>query len=89
MLSLLSSRYISFCLTQPAHAYNVLNASCKKSDYEFAEFVIVMLSLDYHLIQSQNGAFLFSVKRFCRFQGVQPTPGSGAACPFLGHSCFP
>ena len=33
-------------------------------------------------------AFLFSVKRFYRFQGVQPAPGSGAACPFLGHSCF-
>jgi len=62
------------------------------------------------------GAFVFSIKRFCRFQGVQPATdrvrhvpfwgirvskinglpfsggatddGSGAACPFLRHSCF-
>ena len=25
---------------------------------------------------------------FCRFPGVQSAPGSDAACPFLGHSCF-
>ena len=25
---------------------------------------------------------------FCRFPGVQSAPGSGAVCPFLGHSCF-
>ena len=145
MLSLLSSSYISLRLTQIAYAYIVLNTSCKKLDYKFAECVIVMLSLGYHLRQSQKRAFLFSVKRFCRFQGVQPAPdrvrhvpfwgilvskinvlpfsgvqpatdrvrhvpfwgilvskinvlpfsggatgaGSGAACPFLGHSCFP
>ena len=88
MLSLLSSRYNSLRLTQIAYAYIVLNASCKKLDYKFAECVIVMLSLGYHLRQSQKRAFLFSVKRFCRFQGVQPAPGSDAACPFLGHSCF-
>ena len=88
MLSLLSSSYNSLRLTQIAYAYIVLNTSCKKLDYKFAECVIVMLSLGYHLRQSQKRAFLFSVKRFCRFQGVQLAPRSGAACPFLGHPCF-
>ena len=88
MLSLLSSRYNSLCLTQITNAYIVLNTSCKKLDYKFAECVIVMLSLGYHLRQSQKRAFLFSVKRFCRFQGVQPAPMGAEACPFLGHPCF-
>jgi len=47
-----------------------------------------MLSLGYHLRQSQKPGFVFLEKSFCRFQGVQPAPGSGAACPFLRHSCF-
>ena len=116
MLSLLSSSHISLCLTQITHACFVLNTSCKKLDYKFAECVIVMLSLGYHLEQSQNRGFFFPGKSFSRFQGVQPATdrvqhvpfwgirvskmnvlpfsggatgdGSGAACPFLGHSCF-
>ena len=47
-----------------------------------------MLSLGYHLRQSQKPGFVFSEKSFCRFQGVQPAPGSGAGCPFLRHLCF-
>ena len=84
MLSLLSSSYISLRLTQIAYAYIVLNTSCKKLDYKFAECVIVMLSLGYHLRQSQKRAFLFSVKRFCRFQGVQPAPDRVRHVPFWG-----
>ena len=113
----------------------------KKSDYKFAECVIIMLSLGYHLLQSQKQGFVFSEKSFLCFQGVQSAPmgrrhvpfwgilvskinvlpfsggamglrhvpflgilvykinvlpfsggatgdGSGAACPFLGVSCF-
>ena len=88
MLSLLSSSYISLRLTQIAYAYIVLNTSCKKLDYKFAECVIVMLSLGYHLRQSQKRAFLFSVKRFCRFQGVQPAPDRVRHVPFWGILVF-
>jgi hypothetical protein len=88
MLSLLSSRYNSLRLTQTTHAYIVLNASCKKSDYKFAECVIILLSFGYHLLQSKKQGFVFLEKSFSCFQGVQSAPGSGAACPFLGHSCF-
>ena len=117
MLSLLSSSDNYLRLTQIAHAYIVLNTTCKKSECEFAECVIVMLSLGYHLEQSQNRGFFFPGKSFSRFEGVQSATdrvqhvpflgilvfkinvlpfsggaigdGSGAACPFFGHSCFP
>ena len=84
MLSLLSSSDNYLRLTQTAHACIVLNTSCKKSEHEFAECVIVMLSLGYHLCMSLFGAFLFSVKRFCRFQGCNQRPDRRRHVPFWG-----
>ena len=84
MVSLLSSSYISLRLTQIAHAYIVLNTSCKKSDYEFAECVIIMLSLGYHLWQSQKRGFVFPIKSFSCFQGVQPATDRVRHVPFWG-----
>jgi len=60
----------------------------KKSDYKFAECVIIMLSLGYHLLQSQKQEFVFFIKSFSCFQGVQSAPMGAEACPFLGHPCF-
>ena len=34
------------------------------------------------------GGILVSKINVLPFSGVQPAPGSGEACPFLGHSCF-
>ena len=84
MLSLLSSSDNYLRLTQIAHAHIVLNTSCKKSEYEFAECVIVMLSLDYHLWQSQKQEFVFSIKSFSCFQGVQPALMERRHVPFWG-----
>ena len=50
--------------------------------------VIIWLSFGYHLLQSKKQGFVFLEKSFSCFQGVQSALGSGAACPFLGHSCF-
>ena len=84
MLSLLSSSYISLHLTQTAHACIVLNTSCKKSDYKFAECVIIMLSLGYHLLQSQKQGFVFLEKSFSCFQGVQQATDRMQHVPFWG-----
>ena len=84
MLSLLSSSYISLHLTQTTHAYIVLNTSCKKSDYKFAECVIIMLSFGYHLLQSQKQGFVFLEKSFSCFHGVQPALMGRMHVPFWG-----
>jgi hypothetical protein len=47
-----------------------------------------MLSLGYHLEQSQNRGFFFPGKSFSRFEGVQPATDRVQHVPFWGIRVF-
>ena len=55
--------------------------------YIFNKFCQMLLTFWQMAIVPFWGILVFG-KKVLPFSGVQPAPGSDAACPFLGHSCF-